>query len=46
MIASLGGIDVLVFTGGVGEHAPEVRRPRAMRFGFAGVSLDPRRTPR
>ena len=25
MIAVLGGIDVLVFTGGVGEHAPEVR---------------------
>ena len=25
MIAVLGGLDVLVFTGGVGEHAPEVR---------------------
>jgi len=25
MIAVLGGIDVLVFTGGVGEHAAEVR---------------------
>ena len=25
MIAVLGGIDVLVFTGGVGEHVPEVR---------------------
>ena len=25
MVASLGGLDVLVFTGGVGEHAPSVR---------------------
>ena len=40
MIAVLGGIDVLVFTGGVGEHAPEVRRRACEPLGFAGVRLD------
>lgn len=25
MTAALGGLDVLAFTGGIGEHAPEVR---------------------
>ena len=37
MIASLGGLDVLVFTGGVGEHAPEVRAAAAEPF--AGVEV-------
>ena len=40
MIAVLGGLDVLVFTGGVGEHAPEVRAAACERLGFAGVRLD------
>ena len=31
MAAALGGLDVLVFTGGVGEHAPQIRAPRARR---------------
>ncbi len=40
MIASLGGVDVIVFTGGVGEHAPELRAAACASFGFAGVALD------
>jgi acetate kinase len=40
MTAALGGLDVLVFTGGVGEHAVEVRAAAAERFGYLGVSLD------
>jgi len=40
MTASLGGLDVLVFTGGVGENAPEIRRRTAERLAFLGVGLD------
>jgi acetate kinase len=31
-VATLGGLDVLVFTGGVGEHAPEIRNLVAARL--------------
>ncbi|NDR59002.1 acetate/propionate family kinase [Aliiruegeria sabulilitoris] len=34
------GIDAVVFTGGVGEHSPVVRRGVAERLGFLGFSLD------
>jgi acetate kinase len=40
MTASLGGLDVLVFTGGVGEHAPEVRAAAADRLAYLGVAID------
>jgi acetate kinase len=40
MAASLGGIDALVFTGGVGERAPVVRARAADGLGFLGVALD------
>ena len=43
MTASLGGLDALVFTGGVGEHAPAVRAATAERLGFLGVAIDPER---
>jgi acetate kinase len=43
MAASLGGIDALAFTGGVGEHAPEIRRRAVDGLGFLGVALDPAR---
>jgi acetate kinase len=36
----LGGIDTLVFTGGVGEHAPAVRAGIAARLAHLGVRLD------
>jgi acetate kinase len=40
MIASLGGIDALVFTAGVGEHAAGIRSAVADRLAFAGVEID------
>lgn len=41
MVASLGGLDVLVFTGGVGERSAAVRALAAEGLGFLGVTLDP-----
>jgi acetate kinase len=38
----LGGLDALVFTGGIGEHAAPVRSRICERLGFLGVSLDAR----
>jgi acetate kinase len=35
------GVDALVFTGGVGEHAAEIRARAAAGLGFLGVELDP-----
>ncbi|HME03955.1 MAG TPA: acetate/propionate family kinase [Solirubrobacteraceae bacterium] len=43
MAAALGGLDVLVFTGGVGERSPEVRRLSAEALGFLGVWIDSER---
>jgi acetate kinase len=40
MVAALGGLDVLVFTGGVGEHAPSIRARAAGGLAFLGVALD------
>jgi acetate kinase len=40
MVAALGGLDALVFTGGVGEHAPEVRARAVAGLSFLGVALD------
>ena len=42
MAATLGGLDALVFTGGVGEHDAEIRASASDRLGFLGVKLDPR----
>ena len=41
MTAAMGGLDVLVFTGGVGEHAPAVRAAACQGLAFLGVHLDP-----
>ena len=41
MVAALGGVDVLIFTAGVGEHSPEVRGATCENFGYLGVRLDP-----
>jgi acetate kinase len=43
MAATLGGLDALVFTGGVGEHDPFVRHRLAEDLAFLGVSVDPAR---
>jgi acetate kinase len=40
MTASLGGLDALVFTGGVGENGAEVRRRTAEGLAYLGVVLD------
>ncbi len=40
MAAALGGLDVLVFTGGVGEHASAVRGAACDGLAFLGVHLD------
>ena len=43
MAAALGGVDALVFTGGVGENAAEVRARAVAGLGFLGAGLDPER---
>jgi acetate kinase len=40
MAASLGGVDVLVFTGGLAEHSPQVRADTIDGLGFLGLALD------
>jgi acetate kinase len=40
MAASAGGLDVLVLTGGVGEHSPDVRAAAADRLDHLGVRVD------
>ena len=41
--ALLGGLDALVFTAGIGEHAPEVRERICSELDFLGIRLDPAR---
>jgi acetate kinase len=38
--AALGGLDTLVFAGGIGEHAPTVRTSICDGLDFLGVQLD------
>jgi acetate kinase len=38
--AALGGLDCLVFTGGIGEHAPRVRKLCCAGLEFLGIRLD------
>lgn len=40
LAAALGGIDGLVFTGGIGEHAAEIRRRVCRDAAWLGVDLD------
>jgi len=40
MVASLDGLDILVFTGGVGENSPEIRSRTAAGLGFLGVAVN------
>jgi acetate kinase len=41
LTASLGGLDALVFTAGIGEHSPVVRSEVLTRLGFLGLTEDP-----
>ena len=38
--AALGGLDTLVFAGGIGENAPTVRARICTELGFLGIELD------
>lgn len=40
LVAVLGGLDALVFTAGIGEHAPTVRASICASLGWLGVELD------
>jgi acetate kinase len=46
MAAAAGGLDTLVFTGGVGERSAPVRAGAADGLAFLGVRLDPERNER
>jgi acetate kinase len=40
MVASLSGMDALVFTAGIGENAPQIREKVCAAFSFLGVKID------
>jgi acetate kinase len=40
LVAAMGGIDALIFTGGIGEHAAEVRARVSRDAAWLGVTLD------
>jgi acetate kinase len=40
LVAALGGLDALVFTGGIGEHAAPVRARVVHAAGWLGLELD------
>jgi len=40
MATTLGGLDCLVFTGGIGEHAKEIRSAIGERLAWLGVRID------
>jgi acetate kinase len=41
--AALDGLDTLVFTGGIGEHAPEIRAEICCGLNYLGIEIDPTR---
>ncbi len=45
-IAALGGLDVLVFTGGIGEHSPRIRAEACQGLEAFGVAIDETRNAR
>ena len=40
LVAALGGLDALIFTAGIGEHAPEIRRRVCEKSAWLGVQID------
>jgi acetate kinase len=40
MAAAMGGVDVVVWTGGVGEHAPTIRAAATEGLAFLGLRID------
>jgi len=43
MAAAMGGLDVILFTGGVGENAGPIRERAAAGLAFLGIAVDPAR---
>jgi acetate kinase len=43
LTSTLGGLDTIVFAGGIGEHAPEIRAAICDGLSFLGLKLDPSR---
>jgi len=41
--AAMGGVDAVIFTGGIGENSPEVRQLAIGNLGFMGLELDEER---
>ena len=41
--AAMGGLDAIVFTAGIGEHAPYIRANALSNLEYLGVELDPER---
>jgi acetate kinase len=46
MAAAMDGLDIIVFTGGVGENSAEIRSRAAAGLGFLGVQVDDERNVR
>ncbi|MEJ2665713.1 MAG: acetate kinase [Deinococcales bacterium] len=44
--AAMGGLDAIVFTGGIGENDARIREESLAGLGFLGVRLDPERNTR
>ncbi|QBJ22980.1 acetate/propionate family kinase [Haematobacter massiliensis] len=42
LATSMGGIDALIFTAGIGEHQPGIRSRVATRLAWLGTELDPK----
>jgi acetate kinase len=40
LVSALGGLDGLVFTAGIGEHAPAIREAVCVRLAWLGIRLD------
>jgi acetate kinase len=42
LATTLGGMDALVFTAGIGQHQPQIRAAISQRLRWLGLVLDPR----
>jgi len=43
LAAAMGGLDTLVFSGGIGEHAADIRAQICQGMEFLGLRIDPAR---
>jgi len=46
LTATIGGLDALVFTAGIGEHGPEIRRRICGMSRWLGIVIDPKANDR